>query len=51
MELTDYSAYEIRQLLLNRKVSAVEIARAFLERIRQVDGRPRYTGLWQNKRG
>jgi len=39
MELFEYSAYDIHQLLLERKVSAVEIVKAFIERIAQVDGR------------
>ena len=39
MELTEYSAYDIHRLLLERKVSAVEIVEAFLNQIAQVDGR------------
>lgn len=39
MELIEYSAFELRQLLLDHKVSALEIAQAFLNRIAQVDGR------------
>jgi len=40
MELYEFSAYEIHHMLLERKVSAVEVATAFLERIAQIDGRP-----------
>lgn len=39
MELFECSAYDIHHLLLERKVSAVEIVKAFIERIAQVDGR------------
>lgn len=39
MELTEYSAYEINKLLRSGQTSAVEIVKAFLNRIEKVDGR------------
>ncbi len=40
MELTEYSAYEINKLLRSGQISAVEIVKAFLDRIEKVDGQP-----------
>ncbi len=40
MELCDLSAHELAALLRQRKVSAVEILKSALGRIRAVDGRP-----------
>ena len=40
MELCDLSAHELAALLRQRKVSAVEILKSALARIRAVDGRP-----------
>ena len=40
MEICDLSAVEIRKLLNNKKISAVEILDACLTRIEAVDGRP-----------
>jgi aspartyl-tRNA(Asn)/glutamyl-tRNA(Gln) amidotransferase subunit A len=40
MELTEYSAYELNKLLRSGQISAVEIVKAFLDRIKKVDGQP-----------
>jgi aspartyl-tRNA(Asn)/glutamyl-tRNA(Gln) amidotransferase subunit A len=40
MELCDLSAYELSQLIHQRKASAVEVLKAHLKRIEAVDGRP-----------
>jgi len=40
MDLCDLSAFEVRELLKKREVSAVEVLNACLARIEQVDGRP-----------
>lgn len=40
MELNDLSAYELTQMIHQRKVSAVEALQPFLKRIEAVDGRP-----------
>ena len=40
MEICDLSAVEIRKLLIDKKVSAVEVLDACLTRIKAVDGRP-----------
>jgi aspartyl-tRNA(Asn)/glutamyl-tRNA(Gln) amidotransferase subunit A len=40
MELCDYSAYEMRDMIRRREVSAMEVLEATLARIAAVDGRP-----------
>lgn len=40
MELADYSAYQIAQLVRRRELSAAEVTEAALQRINAVDGRP-----------
>lgn len=40
MQLCDLSAVDIRDTILSKKASAVEVLESCLERIRQVDGRP-----------
>ena len=40
MELCDLSAVEVRELLLEKKVSALEVLEACQARIDAVDGRP-----------
>jgi len=40
MELCDLSAFEIREKILSKEVSAVEVLESSLKRIEQVDGRP-----------
>jgi aspartyl-tRNA(Asn)/glutamyl-tRNA(Gln) amidotransferase subunit A len=40
MELCDYSAYELTQMIRQRQVSAIEILGSTLKRIEAVDGRP-----------
>ena len=40
MQLCDLSAIELRELILSRQTSAIEVLDCCLERIEQVDGRP-----------